>query len=132
MDIIQAYQITVAAIGGLAILMFCQLIIADLVGIRSKHTPGGTIPTDHNNLHFRVSRTMANTNESVGLFILAVIFCILSGSSPMATAYAAWGFVLARILFAMFYYINLKLWRSVSFGLSLLALLALIIIGLFT
>ena len=98
MNAIQPYNFTIAAIGGLAFLMFCQLIIADLIGIKSKHTPGGTIPTDHNNLLFRARRTMANTNESVGIFILAVIFCILSGSSPDATAYAAWAYVLSRIL----------------------------------
>jgi uncharacterized MAPEG superfamily protein len=129
MDLPHAYAYTIAAIGSLAFLMFCQVLVVDFVGLRSKHLPGSTVAADHNNLLFRVSRTVANTNEVIAIFVLAAIFCILSGASPGATAYAAWAFVITRFLFALCYYFNFQVFRSVMFGCSLLALAALLIIG---
>jgi uncharacterized MAPEG superfamily protein len=109
--------------------MFCQLLIADVIGIRSKHVPGSQVPSDHGNTLFRASRTVANTNESIAVFILAVLFCVLSGASASATGYAAWTFVIARFLYAVCYYANWQVPRSVMFGVSVLAIAALIILG---
>ncbi|MBB3045906.1 putative MAPEG superfamily protein [Litorivivens lipolytica] len=129
MDLVQSYSSTIGAMAALAVLLFCQVLVADLIGIRSKHIPGTTVQPDHSNLLFRASRTVANTNESVAIFILAVFFCMLSGAAASSTAYAAWAFVVARLLFATCYYANWQLPRSVMFGLSLIALAALLIIG---
>ena len=129
MDIVQNYEMTIYAIGGLALLLLFQLLVADVVGILSKHTPGSTIGGGHSNLLFRVSRTVANTNESIAIFILATLFCILSGASPTYTAYAAWGFVLSRALYAVCYYSNLQTLRSATFAISLLCLLGLLLTG---
>lgn len=73
MDLTQTYSMTIAALGSVAVLMLCQLLIADVVGLRTKHVPGSQVPTDHDNLLFRASRVVANTNESIAIFILAVI-----------------------------------------------------------
>ena len=124
------YESTILALGAMALLMFVQLIVADVVGIRSRHSPGSPVPADHKSLLFRSTRTVANTNESVAIFVLATIFCILSNASPVYTAYASWGFVAARLVYAVFYYSNLQLLRSVTFGISLLCLVALIVTGL--
>lgn len=129
MEITQTYQATLLALGVLAVIMLCQVVVSDLVGIKLKHVPGAQIPTDHDSFLFRVSRTVANTNESVSIFVIAVFFCIFSNASPTFTANAAWGFVIARFLYALFYYSNLKILRSVSFAFSLLAVLALLVIG---
>ncbi|GAA5317567.1 MAG: hypothetical protein AseanaTS_27720 [Candidatus Pelagadaptatus aseana] len=129
MDLAQTYSITIAALGALSALMFCQLIVADVVGVRAKHLPGSSVPTDHSNLLFRTTRTVANTNESIAIFILAVLFCVLSGASPTVTAYGAWGFVISRALYAICYYANLPLLRSTTFALALLAIVALLITG---
>lgn len=123
------YENTILAMGAMALLMFVQLIFADLVGVRSKHTPGGLIPVDHEKLLFRSTRAVANTNESIAIFILASLFCIFSNASPIYTAYASWGFVVARLFYALFYYGNLRLCRSATFGISLLFLSALMVIG---
>ena len=130
MDVISVYHSAILALGALAILMFVQLLVADIVGIINKHIPGSVIPTDHQSLLFRVSRTMANTNESLGLFIVAFIFALLSKASADWMAYFAWGFVIARCVYAAFYYFNLKVLRSVSFGFILLAIAGLLVSGL--
>lgn len=113
----------------MSLLLFCQLLVADAVGIRSGHTPGATVATDHDNVLFRVTRTVANSNESIAIFILAVVFCMFSKASPQYTAYAAWGFVGSRAAYALCYYFNIKLLRSVIFALALICLLSLIILG---
>jgi uncharacterized MAPEG superfamily protein len=109
--------------------MFFQLLVADLIGLRTKHVPGSQVPSDHSNPLFRASRTVANTNESIAIFILAVLFCMLSGASASATGYSAWAFVIARLLYAACYYLNWQLPRSAMFGVSLVALVALLITG---
>lgn len=124
------YENTILAMGCMAGLMFVQLIVADVVGVKSKHPPGSAVPSDHDSALFRASRTMANTNESIAIFILAVLFCIYSNASPVYTAYAAWGFVIARAAYAVCYYANVRLLRSVVFGISLLFILALLVIGI--
>ncbi len=124
------YEDTVLALGGMAVLMFVQLLVADVLGIKSRHTPGSVVPADHENPLFRATRVMANTNESIAIFILAVLFCIYSSASPVYTAYAAWGFVATRAGYAMCYYCNVQLLRSLVFGISLLFLLALLLIGI--
>ena len=129
MELAQSYSSTIAAFGCLGLLMFCQLLVADIVGLRSKHLPGSTVPVDHGNLLFRTTRTVANTNESIAVFILAALFCMLSGASPATTGYAAWAFVIARSLYALCYYFNLQPLRSVMFGISLFAMGSLLVIG---
>jgi uncharacterized MAPEG superfamily protein len=129
MELTHIYESTIMAMGAMAVLMFIQLVFADVVGIRAKHTPGDAVRVDHENLLFRATRTVANTNESIAIFVLASSFCILSNASPSMTAYASWGFVAARSIYAVFYYSNLQVLRSVIFGISVLCLLALVMIG---
>lgn len=129
MELTQLYTGTIVAIGTLALLMFCQIIVADVVGLKSKHLPGSQVSADHGKLLFRVTRTVANTNESIAIFIVAAMFCMLSGAAADSTAYAAWSFVAARFLYALCYYANLQAARSVMFGISLFALAALLVIG---
>ena len=132
MESVQTYEITVYALGAMAFLMLLQVLVADVVGIRYKHTPGTSISSDHGDLLFRVTRTVANTNESIAVFILATAFCVFSNASPSLTATASWSFVIARTLYALFYYSNLQVLRSVTFGISLLSLAALLAIGVVT
>jgi len=123
------YSLTIFALGFLAVLMFLQVLVADIVGIRDKHVPGSHIPSDHGDLLFRASRVVANTNEIIAVFILAVLICLLSGAPENATGYSAWTFVVARLLYAAFYYLNWQLARSTIFGVSLMAIAGLIVVG---
>ena len=126
---LEAYTAAISALGAMALLMFVQVIVVDVVGLRAKHSPGSAVEADHGNILFRVSRTVANTNESIAVFILALLFCVLSGASPAYTGYAAWAYVIARILFALCYYTNQQTLRSVCFGLSLFSLASLLVTG---
>jgi len=112
--------------------MLIQLIISDATGILRKHIPGTKVADDHGDLLFRVSRTVANTNESIAIFICGLLFCILSGASAVFTAYAAWSYFGFRVAYAICYYFNIQILRSVSFALSVVALLTLLLIGIFT
>jgi uncharacterized MAPEG superfamily protein len=130
MDIFETYNQTVAALGFLASLLFVQLLAADLLGIKYKHVPGSQVNADHSDLLFRSTRTMANTNESLGLFVVTLLFGIMSSASPSVVAYASWGYVVSRFLYALCYYANLQVARSVVFGLSLLSIAVLFGAGL--
>ena len=123
------YGTTLAALGTMAALMLVQLLVADVMGIRHRHVPGTPVAADHANILFRVTRTVSNTNESIAIFICALLFCIFGAASPTYTGYAAWLFVLARVVYTVCYYTNQQILRSTSFALSLLALLALIVLG---
>lgn len=123
------YESTIMAMGVMAGLMLLQLLIADAVGIKAKHSPGSAVVANHDDFLFRATRTVANTNESIAIFLLASLFCILAHANPAYTATAAWGFVVARAVYAACYYFDFRLLRSVIFGLSLLFLAALLVIG---
>lgn len=124
------FETTILALGTMAGLMLVQIIVADFIGIKSKHIPGTTVTSDHDNVLFRATRTVANTNESIAIFVLLVLFCILSNANPVYTGYAAWGFVATRVAYALCYYADLRLPRSIIFGVSVIFLLALLVIGL--
>ena len=131
-NVFATYGSTIYALGALAILTLIQLLVADVVGITRKHIPGTPVLGDHSDLLFRVTRTVANTNESIAIFLCAVLFCILSSASPTFTAYAAWTYVFSRIFYAFCYYTNLQTMRSICFVVVALSLLALILIGFMT
>ncbi len=127
---LEAYAGAVSSLAVLAALMIVQLLVADVTGIRRRHVPGTPVTPDHADALFRVTRTLANTNESVAIFIVLLLYCMLGGASPVWTAWGAWAYVICRMLYAVCYYANLPTYRSISFGLSLLALLAMLITGL--
>ena len=123
------YSSAIAALGGLGALMLVQLLISDVLGIVKKHVPGTPVEANHGSTLFRVSRAVANTNESVAVFICALLYCTLGYANPLYTAYLAWAFVFARALYALCYYANLQTFRSICFGVSLLILLGMLVVG---
>ena len=126
------YELATTALGYVAVLMLVQVLVTDVLGIMRKHVPGSLVQADQSNPLFRASRTVGNTNESIAIFICALLFCMLVSASPLYTAYAAWAFALSRTAYAIFYYANVPVARSVSFGFSLLAIAALLMVGLFS
>jgi len=131
MNILENYSSLISAIGAITLIQIIQLVLADIIGIRSKHTPGATVKADHDNLLFRASRVFANTNETISIFILASIFCVLVNASPNVTGIAAWTYVIARVVYAFCYYANFRTIRSIIFGISLLSLIVLYMAGVY-
>lgn len=130
MELFNHYSSSVIALGALALMMLAQLLILDGVGIKRRHKPGYTIPSDHGDMHFRTFRTVANTNESIGIFLVAYLFAVMSGTSPVFVAYLTWGFVCARMCYAVLYYLNLQTLRSISFVFVLTTIGGLIVAGI--
>ncbi len=127
-----SYETTTMSLGALALLLLVQVFIADIVGIRSRHVPGTPVNARHDDPLFRASRVVGNTNESIAIFIVLFIFCLLSGADPDYTGYLAWAYVVSRAAYAACYYANQQIARSVVFGVSLLSLVGLLITGLVT
>ncbi|MEM8766095.1 MAG: MAPEG family protein [Pseudomonadota bacterium] len=123
------YTLSIAALGFVAALLLVQLLVADVLGVLKKHTPGTPVEADHSNVLFRATRTVGNANESIAIFICALLFCFFSSADPGNMALAAWVYATARTLYAVCYYANLQLLRSLTFAVSLMALAALIMIG---
>jgi uncharacterized MAPEG superfamily protein len=123
------YASTVSSIGAGGVLLLAQLVVLDVAGIRGGHAPGAPIATDPSNFLFRASRAHANTNESIAAFILFALYGIFSNASPGWLGAAAWTWVAARAAHMLFYYANIPIARSVSFGVGLLALIAMFACG---
>ncbi|MFD2177828.1 MAPEG family protein [Veronia pacifica] len=130
MEFIEPYNITVLVMGLAGLTFFMQLVVLDVVGITTKHTPGHPVEADHNTFLFRASRGLSNTNESVAIFILFAVFSVLSSADPTWLNTSALVYLAGRIAHMMFYYSNLKILRSISFAVSLVGLLAMFISGL--
>lgn len=130
--IANAYELTIYSWGVLALLMLVQMTIADVIGIQAKHTPGTPPKQSHDNALFRASRTVANTNESIGVYLVIALFCIFNGADATYTGYLSWSFVIGRAIYAVCYYTNQTTLRSTVFGITLLALAGLLGVGAFT
>ena len=123
---LEFYDVTVLSWGALALLLITQIIVADVVGIRSGHKPGAPVEGGHDSLQFRTSRTVANTNEGIAAYLVAVAFCVFSGADTGYTGYLSWAYVIARYAYAACYYADLRMLRSVCFGVSLFAIVGLL------
>ncbi len=105
--------------------MFLQLLVADIAGIKAAHVPGASIEANHKSFLFRSSRALGNMNESIAIFILFTVVGIFSGADPLWLGRFAVFYVAARTAYMLCYWFNIKLARSICFGLSALALLGL-------
>ena len=130
--LINNYELTIYSMGALSLLLLIQVIVADVVGLKARHVPGTPVEGGHSNLLFRVTRTVGNTNESIAIYIITVLFCMFSGADATYVGYLSWGYVIARTAYAICYYTNQQMARSVCFGISLLSLAGLLGVGVFT
>lgn len=126
------YLLTLWAVGATAGLLLLQMLVLDYAGIKAKHLPGAPVPADHGNFLFRATRAHANTNESIAAFILLVLFGILTAASARWLGVFAWVYVGGRIGHMLCYYADLRLPRSISFGVALVGLLGMLTVGVFT
>ena len=109
-------------------LLLIQLLIADLLGIRQRHQPGTAVTPDQGPF-FRVTRTLANTNESVAIFLLAAVFGVLAGASPVLMNIGSLIYLAGRVGHMICYYAAWGLPRSISFGVSLLGVALMLFAG---
>lgn len=128
-DWLLPYSSTVSSLGAGGLLLLAQLVVLDVASVKARHAPGAPVVADPSNFLFRASRAHANTNESIAAFILFALYGIFSNGSPGWLGAAAWTWVVARVAHMGFYYANIPLARSLSFGISMLALVAMFVCG---
>jgi len=131
MDFIIPYNVTILVLGLTGFVFLVQLAIVDVVAIRVKQVPGFSIEQNHSNFLFRSHRVLANSNESVGILILFALFSILSTANPAWLNGSALLYLAGRIAHMVFYYLDLKVLRSVAFAISFVGLLGMFGAGLF-
>ena len=124
------YQWAVLVLGLTGALSLFQLLLFDLMAIKLKHPPGYPIESSHKNLLFRLSRAHANTNETMGVMILLFLFSVLSTADSDWVNNLMIGYFAARVMHMICYYAGWSVLRGVIFGLSLLCLIGLFIVGL--
>lgn len=123
------YAPTVWAMGMSGALLLIQLLVVDLAGIKARHRPGTPVEADHGEFLFRATRAHANTNESIAAFTLLALFCVLSAASPGWLNALSWVYVAARVAHMVCYYAGFQLPRSVAFGVGLVALFGMLVVG---
>ena len=121
-ELATSYSSVLAAWVVVALMYLLQAIVADLTGVRMKHTPGMAAPGGHDDFLFRVNRAQANTNENLPVFILVTSAAILLGHSPGMTGNCAWAFVAGRGVHMLAYYADLRPVRSAGFVIGFIAI----------
>ncbi|XLZ69857.1 MAPEG family protein [Massilia sp. SR12] len=122
----ETYLPTLWALAAAGALVLFQLIVADVAAIRAGHQAGTPVAPDSSKFIFRAARAHANTNESIAAFLLFAVAGIMSGAAAGWLNALAWAYIACRVAHMLTYYANWKLARSTAFGLSLVALLAML------
>ncbi len=125
MSIDPQYLPTLWGMLSIALLMIGQLLVADVSAIRIRHTPGTPLAPKPEQFVFRAARAHANTNESVASFILLASVGLLAHADSLWLNTATGLYVASRVAHMLFYYWHKALLRSLSFGVCILALVAL-------
>lgn len=107
------------ALGGLHLV---QLLVADVLGLRSGHTPGTPIEGGHDDPLFRAARAHANTAESLGVLFLFLGAAVLLGGDPVWLSRCLWAVVGLRLVYTLCYWSDWRRARSVSFALALVGI----------
>jgi uncharacterized MAPEG superfamily protein len=129
-DFLVPYASTLAAFVCLGGLFLVQVLVSDVVAIRAGHVPGTPIAGGHDDLVFRATRALANTNENLAIFILLSMSAVLLGGSATWTNRFAWTFVLARAGHMLAYYADQRTLRSAIFTLGVVALVGLLVVSI--
>ena len=79
----------------------------------------------------RLHRAMNNHFEGLILFTIAVVVVVLGEASSTVTQYAAWTYLIARILYVPAYAAGVFMVRSVVFSVGFTATLVMILAALF-
>ncbi|MEC4089371.1 MAPEG family protein [Pseudoalteromonas rubra] len=129
-DLLAPYQLSILVLGLSGALFLVQLAVVDIIAIKQKHPPGVAVAQDPDDFLFRCNRVFANSNETVGILILVVMFAMLSGANPSWLNGLAVVYLASRVGHMACYYLGKKLMRSVSFGICYVSLLGIFGIGL--
>lgn len=120
-ELMSAYSIAITASVVLAGLILVQVLVADFAGIRARHVPGMPVTEGHGSFLFRAVRAHANTNETLGLYLLLLGCALLLAADPTWVNRLAMAYTGARALHMTAYYARWGRTRGAAFGLGLAA-----------
>lgn len=123
------YDVTVLCFGIMGALLLLQVLVSDAVSISLKHPPGVPVAPDPASLLFRAHRAHANTNETLAGFVVLALFALGTGADPVWLNRCCALYAASRFAHMLCYYGNWKLMRSVSFGISLVALGGILVVA---
>ncbi len=124
---VSPYMPTIWAMAAMGSLLLVQVLVVDLVGIKAGHKPGTPVVPDSDSFLFRATRAHANSNESIAIFIIFALVGVLTAVPADWLNYAAWGYLLSRVVHMLSYYANWPLARSIAFGFSLAGLFGMLV-----
>jgi uncharacterized MAPEG superfamily protein len=127
-EMLAPWSSTVCAMAAAGGLLLVQLLVIDVIGIRRGHVPGTPVTGGHEDALFRVTRALANTNETIAAFVLLAVAGILAGASPSWLGGLAWTWFGGRVAHMLCYYADARIPRSIAFGVSLLALIGMLVV----
>lgn len=133
MALVHLYPGTVLAWCVVAVLLLVQVLVADVVAFRRGNTPGAPVAGGHDDFLWRADRAHRNTNETLGIFVLLTLAAVAVEAHPVAVNGLALAYAAGRAAHMVCYWADLRIPRSVSWVLALLALvgLALVVAGAF-
>jgi len=123
------YTPAILSLGVIGGLLLVQLLVADVLGIVKGHIPGTNVENDHNSVLFRAARAHANTNESIAIFIVLLLFALVLSADPGWINNLCIAYVAARSAHMCCYYADLRTLRSVFFVVGLLALIGMFLVA---
>ncbi|MEX0370510.1 MAG: MAPEG family protein [Tateyamaria sp.] len=88
---------------------------------RDRDRFGGDIQDQVSDKTARLVRAWENHFESLALFTIAVLVVSLADANTAFTAFCAWAYLAARILYIPAYYFGLTPWRSLIWLIGFLA-----------
>ncbi|MXO94197.1 hypothetical protein GRI62_11385 [Erythrobacter arachoides] len=127
-------ELKILALGAVLLLVHIQVAIRAKTrqygvtwntGARDEALPPlGEIPA-------RLERARDNFQETLPIAIIALLGLVVAGKTSEITAVAGWVWLGARVVYLPLYWTGVKLWRTVVFGVSALALIVLVGVLLF-
>ena len=87
-------------------------------------------PNELSTFTARLKRAFENHFEGLILFTLAVVVVTQGGQSTAVTQTAAWGYLVARILYIPAYAFGWRPWRSAIWGIGFFATVTMIVASL--
>lgn len=120
-----AYAGVLLVLAGIGALSVLQLLVADVAGILGRHRPGYPVTPDASSFLFRAVRAHANTNESLPAFVVLAVVAVFAQVPAAAANGLCIAYFVGRLAHMLCYYGGWGLARSASFALSVVALVGL-------
>lgn len=126
-EIVNVYSVTLGVLTALALLMFVQVVVADVAAIKTRHTPGYPVEADHNSFLFRAVRAQGNTTETALIYVICACLCAVLSVNPTVANGFSVVYIAGRLGHMLCYYFNIRVMRSVSFAVSMLGIAGLLV-----